>query len=97
MLDNRSVNNMHPFEEQLEYAPLSIADLIQIPEARESKFNHEFQELGVLLEPIYGRGIWPLFYRAGFTEWKIREAHRIASERGIQKLGYIIGIVKRLP
>lgn len=87
------------FEEQLEipYIPLSIADLIQIPEAKESKFSFEFQELGVLLEPIYGRGIWGLFYKQGFTEWKIKEAHRIASERGIQKLGYIIGIVKRLP
>jgi hypothetical protein len=85
---------MHLFEEQL---PLSIADLIQIPEARESKFSFEYQELGTLLEPIYGRAIWSLFYRAGFTEWKIKEAHRIASERGIQKLGYIIGIVKRLP
>lgn len=84
-------------EEQLDTPLISIADLIQIPEAKESKFNHEFQELGVLLEPIYGRGIWGLFYKQGFTEWKIKEAHRIASERGIQKLGYIIGIIKRLP
>lgn len=75
----------------------SIADFMPVIENKESKFSFEFQELGVLLEPIYGKGIWGLFYKQGFTEWKIREAHRIASERGIQKLGYIIGIIKRLP
>lgn len=84
-------------EETLDKPVMSISDLIQIPEAKESKFSFEYQELGNLLEPIYGKGIWPLFYRAGFTEWKIKEAHRIATERGIQKLGYVIGIIKRLP
>lgn len=75
----------------------SIADLIQIPVPKESKFSYEYQELGVLLEPTYGKAIWGLFYKPGFTEYKIREAHRIASERGIKKIGYLIGIVKRLP
>lgn len=78
-------------------AIFSIADFMPVIEKKEGKFSFEFQELGTLLEPIYGKGIWTLFYRAGFTEWKIKEAHRIASERGIRKLGYVIGIVKRLP
>ncbi len=83
--------------EEIIQPSFNIADFIEIPIQKESRFNHEFQELGVLLEPVYGKAIWPLFYKPGFTEYKIREAHRIASERGIKKIGYLIGIVKRLP
>lgn len=61
-----------------------------------SKHEHEFQELGVELEPIYGRGIWPVFYRPDATEYKIRTAHEIAKKRGITKLNYLIGVIKRL-
>lgn len=74
-----------------------ISNFLSIPEVKQSKFDYEFQELGTLLQPIYGKGVWGLFYKSGFTEWKIREAHRIASERGIQSIGYLIGIIKRLP
>jgi hypothetical protein len=75
--------------------PLSL--FIEIPEPVKSKFDYEFQELCTELQPIYGKMIWSLPHRAGFTEYRIREAHRIASERGIQKIGYLIGILKRLP
>jgi hypothetical protein len=75
----------------------SIGSLISIPTPTKSKFEHEFQELGVELEKTYGKSIWPLFYRAGFTEYKIREAHRIATLKGINKIGYLIGIIRRMP
>lgn len=76
----------------------SMGELVTIPLPKETKsrFSYEFQELGILLEPVYGKVVWSLFYRSGFTEYKIREAHRIASEKGIQKIGYLIGILKRM-
>lgn len=64
---------------------------------QESKVNYEFQELGLLLQPIYGKAVWALFYKPGFTEYKIREAHKIAQARGVTKLSYLIGIIKRMP
>lgn len=75
----------------------NIGDFIHIPVPKESKFQHEFQELCTELEPIYGKVIWSLPFRAGFSEYKIREAHRIASLRGNTSVGYLIGIIKRLP
>lgn len=61
-----------------------------------TKHKHEFQELGTLLEPIYGKGIWAMFHKVGFTEYKIKTAHAIAQKRGITKLSYLMGIVKKL-
>ncbi len=75
----------------------SISQYLSLPIEKESKFNYEFQELGVLLQPIYGKRIWGLFHKVGYTEWKIKEAHRIATERGITSFGYLVGIIKRLP
>lgn len=68
----------------------------QIPTPQKHRVEHEFQELGLELQPIYGKAIWSLFYKKGFTEHKIREAHKIAEARGITKLSYLIGIVKKL-
>lgn len=61
-----------------------------------SKHEWEYQELGVMLEPIYGKGIWPVFYKPYATEYKIRQAHEIAKKRGITKLNYLIGIIRKL-
>jgi len=35
-------------------------------------------------------------HKSNFTEYKIRKAHDIASKKGITKVGYLIGILKRL-
>lgn len=86
---------MHLFEEQLDYTPLSIADLIQIPEAKESKFSFEFQELCSEMEKYIGKSAWILPHKAGFTESKIRRAFEIAKQKNIVTLPYIIGIIKR--
>lgn len=69
---------------------------IELPTPTNSKFNHEFQELGTLMEPIYGRKVWSLFYRAGMTEQKIRKAFEIAQKRNNLTFGYLIGILKKL-
>lgn len=68
-----------------------------LPEIKHSKFNHEFQELCSQLEPIYGRRIWTLPYKAGCTEYKIKEAHRIAQVRNKLTFAYLYGILKKLP
>ncbi len=63
---------------------------------KKSKHKFEFQEVCTELEPIYGKRIWTLPYMAGFTEYKIRKAHGIAQSRGIIKINYLIGIIKKL-
>ena len=62
-----------------------------------TKHHHEYQELCEELQSIYGKAIWGLPHKPGFTEFKIREAHRIAKTRGITTLGYLIGIIRKLP
>lgn len=61
-----------------------------------SRHEHEFQEVCSELEPIYGKGIWTVPHRADCTEWKLREAARIAQLRGKTTLAYLIGVMKRL-
>lgn len=62
-----------------------------------SKHKFEYQELAEELQKVYGRAIWSLFHKVGFTEHKIKKAHEIAVQKGITKLPYLIGIIKRLP
>lgn len=62
----------------------------------DKKIDYEFQALGLELQPFYGKAIWSLFYKKGFTEEKIRKAHDIAKSRGVIKLNYLIGIIKKL-
>lgn len=75
-----------------------LSSFLKKPEkpVKTQRIDFEFQALGVELEPFYGKAIWPLFYKKGFTEVKIREAHEIAKKRGITKLPYLIGIIKKL-
>lgn len=75
----------------------NIFENFKLPERKNDKIQFEFQELGKELQPIYGKGIWALFYKVGFTEFKIRKAHEIARKKGINTVGYLIGIIKKLP
>lgn len=78
--------------------PKSMGDLMgkfQIG-TKKTKHEHEYQETCSDLEPYYGKAIWSLPYREGFTEFKIKEAHKIAQKRGITTIGYLIGIMKKL-
>jgi hypothetical protein len=61
------------------------------------KIEHDFQEIGVELEPIFGKRIWADFHRAGYTEAKIRQAFEICKKRGKIKYDYFRSILKRLP
>lgn len=62
-----------------------------------TKHQHEFQEVCEELEPVYGKAVWLLPHIAGVTEWKIREAAKIAKTRGNRTFPYLRGIIKRLP
>lgn len=73
-----------------------LASLITASRQTATRHEHEFQEVCSELEPIYGKGIWTVPHRADCTEWKLREAHRIAVSRGVRKLAYLIGVMKRL-
>lgn len=68
--------------------------LFNLPTVK-SKHKFEYQELAEQLEPIYGKGIWVIFTKPKFTEYEVKRAHKIAQERGILKLSYLIGIIKR--
>lgn len=61
-----------------------------------TKHEHEFQEVCEDLATDFGKGVWALPHKPGFTEWKLKEAGRIARARGITKIAYLIGIMKRL-
>ena len=62
-----------------------------------SKHKHEYQEVCTELEPIYGKLIWTVPFKKDVSEWKMREAHRLATARGIYTFPYFYGILKRLP
>lgn len=75
----------------------SMSELLIVPKPKESKHQFEFQEVCKELEKTYGKLVWTLPYKSGFTEYKIREGHRIATERGIQTFQYLYGIIRKLP
>lgn len=71
-----------------------IEELEYIPFKTEKKIDYEFQQMGIELEPFYGKVIWSLFYK--YPLEKIRDAHKVCVERGVMKLAYLIGVIKNL-
>lgn len=69
--------------------------LFELPKSK-SKHKFEFQEICEELEHIYGKLVWTLPHKVGFTEYKIRKAHQIATQKKITKINYLIGIIKKL-
>ena len=65
----------------------------EFPE-KKTKHKYEYQELGTELEPYYGKRIWQLFYRVGFTEYKIRKAHEQCLKYKKTNIGYLITVIK---
>lgn len=61
-----------------------------------SKHEYEYQQLCLELEPYYGKVVWSLVHKPFVTEYKLRKAHDIAVKKGIVKLPFLIGILKRL-
>jgi hypothetical protein len=73
-----------------------IATLFAQRQIQPTRHEFEFQEVCSELEPTFGKAVWSLPHRAGVTEWKLREAGRIAKMRGKPTLAYLIGVLKRL-
>lgn len=58
------------------------------------KIDFEFQELCLSLEKTYGKLVWTLPFK--YSEIKIRDAAKIAKERGKETFPYLVGIIKKL-
>lgn len=69
-----------------------ILNKLQIQEG--PKINYSFQEIGVEMQKVYGKKVWSIFYK--HPEGKIREAWKIANQRGILSFGYLLGILNKL-
>lgn len=67
-----------------------------LPKQPTTKHSFEFQEICEDLQTDFGKQVWVLPYKKFCTEWKLREAGRIARKRGIKKFPYLIGIIKKL-
>lgn len=63
---------------------------------RTTKHKHEYQEVCEDLQKDFGKLVWTLPYKKGFTEHKIRTAGQIARSRGITTVPYLVGIIKKL-
>lgn len=79
--------NMKPISENLKD--------YKLPE-KTGKHEHEFQEVCSELAPIFGKQVWILPRKTGFTENRIREAARICKEKGISSFAYLYGVIKKL-
>lgn len=74
----------------------ALATLFDQHQPQASRHEFEFQEVCTDLERDFGRAVWSLPHKANVTEFKLREAGRIARERGIKKFAYLVGVLKRL-
>jgi len=62
----------------------------------QDSFTHEYQVLCKEMEEKVGRVVWKLPYLPYVTDEKLRRAWEIAKKKGIYKIGYLIGILKKL-
>lgn len=76
--------------------PKSIKDMKFSFATVETKHHYQFQEVCADLEKDFGKAVWSLPFKEGFTEHKLKKAGAIARKRGIHSLAYLIGIVKKL-
>ena len=74
----------------------SLFDGMQL-EVKKSKHEYEFQEVCSDLQKDFGKLVWTLPHKVGFTPHKIKKAGDIARKRGVKKFPYLVGIIKRLP
>lgn len=64
------------------------------PAKAEKRVDFEFQQVGIELEPFYGKAIWPMFYKYQLV--KILDAHKVCVKNKIFTLAYLIGVMKKL-
>jgi hypothetical protein len=58
--------------------------------------EHEFQQLGKELEPIFGKRIWAVFHMPKGTEANVRRAYEICKQRGKTSYAYFCGVLRNL-
>ena len=58
--------------------------------------EHEFQQLGKELEPIFGKRIWAVFHTPKGTEANVRRAYEICKKRGKISYEYFRGVLRKL-
>ena len=78
--------------------PKSMSDLMGRFEIgrEETKHQYEFQEICEDLQKDFGKQVWVIAHKPFCTNYKLKEAGRIARQRGITKIGYLIGVMKKL-
>jgi hypothetical protein len=59
------------------------------------KIDFEFQELGLELEQWFGKKLYWLFYKPEADLEKVKQAFKVCRDKGIRKLEYLIGIIKK--
>ena len=58
--------------------------------------EHEFQQLGKELEPIFGKRIWAVFHTVKGTEANVRRVYEICKKRGKVSYDYFRGVLRKL-
>ena len=71
-----------------------IIELKYEPKISTKKVDFEFQQVGIELEPLYGKGIWQMFHKYSLV--KIKDAHKVCVKKGITKISFLVGVIKRL-
>lgn len=66
-------------------------------QVKKSKHEYEYQEVCSDLEKDFGKLVWTLPHKVGFTPYKIKKAGGIARKRGVLKYPYLVGVLKNLP
>lgn len=61
-----------------------------------TSIEHEFQQLGKELEPIFGKRIWAVFHMPKCTEANVRRAYEICKKRGKVSYDYFRGVLRNL-
>jgi len=80
--------------EQQDYKPKSLKDYLKTRKTKTTKADFRFQELGMEMQEYFKQNIWYLFYK--YDEFQIKDAFTICKNKGIKKINYLVGIIRRL-
>ena len=56
------------------------------------RIDFSYQALGIELQKYFKTNTWWMFHK--YPENKIRDAFKVCKERGVNSIGYLIGIIK---
>jgi len=63
-------------------------------EFQQHKADYSFQELGIIMAQQFKENIWWIFHK--YSEDKIRRAFKVCQEKGVYKLRFLLGVLRRL-